>query len=799
MLIGTMKHLMISCVAILPFIPITSQAEPHKKPNVIPAIKEWESNEGFLTLDKPVIHSTNRKQDPQSKRLVSLEPLAQLLASEISGASAGKHQEQTAEGGIGLRLIGPYNDANAESYELEITNKHVEIKATSPQGLYYGTRTLLQLLKQSKQLPCGVIKDKPSYPVRSLLIDVGRKFIPVEGLKDWIRMMGWMKINELHLHLNDNSWGRYPGYRLESKKFPGLASKDGHYTFKQIRELQDFAKLHGVVIVPEIDSPGHSLAFTTYRPDLAHPKINRHGFGLAYLDLTNPKAIRFMEQIWDEVCPLFDSQVVHIGTDEYRLNLIRDKKERDALGESFRQYINHLNRYIRKKHGKTVRTWSGYEHMPGKTEPDTNIIIDMWETSDAKNKVKAGYKVVNSSHFYTYIVPGAPYYGVNNSFIYNTWTPMQFSNKPEGKLSPEDPGLMGGKLHIWNDYGPSGYTWNEIARLSLPSMAAMSEKMWGTKGATDYAAFQTYATTLTSNIPDVQLTQRNAATDKKTVWQLDKERIIIPNSTIDLNTGHENLEWPWTLSVTLTRHNDVKGDEIILSSDLAAFYLDLTHTSHDKKQKKDITRRGVACVRANQAFGHDPITSHNPDVLLFDYQVPVGKKVTLTWVGERKRTSLYADGKLVGTIGKQMVCPLTRIGDTLPRGPHATLHRVKIKSTALTSTRIGSWTSGKVSEQPTAITIDISKTLKAAGNYQVVFQYTGGLHRLDIAKVELLENDKVIHSDAHPGVTGGQNKDNIYNLPIKSLNKGARYTLRATIHSDGGTDSNGTITLQETP
>ncbi|MGB0991040.1 MAG: beta-N-acetylhexosaminidase [Akkermansiaceae bacterium] len=767
---------------------IISQAAPEPssivKPHTVPAVKSWAAATGHLTLEKPSISSND-----------ATAPLAKLLTSEIPGSSIASGTKAT----ITLTLSSQRNNAPTESYQLVVTNKNITIKAASHQGLYYGTRTLLQMLKHSNKLPCGVITDSPKYPVRSLLLDVGRKFIPVDGLKDWIRMMGWMKINELHLHLNDNSWGRYPGYRLESKKFPGLASKDGHYTFAQIRELQDFAKLHAVTIVPEIDSPGHSLAFTTYRPDLAHPEINRNGFGLAYLDLNNPEAIRFMEQIWDEVCPLFDSKLVHIGTDEYRLNLVKDPKERAALGEKFRQYINHLNRYIRKKHGKTVRTWSGYEHMPGKTEPDTNIIIDMWETSDAKNKVKAGYKVVNSSHFYTYIVPGAPYYGVNNTFIYDTWTPMQFSNKPAGKLSPEDPGLMGAKLHVWNDYGPSGYTWNEIARLSLPSMAAMSEKMWGIKGAANYKAFNRYATTLTENIPNVSLTNRNAAGENSTVMQLEKPLLLIPNTQKPLKQKAENLEWPWTASVTLTRHNDVKGDEILLSSDLAAFYLDLTHTAHDKKQKKDITRRGVACVRANQAYGHEPITSNNPDILIFDYQVPVGKKVTLTLVGERRRTSLYVDGKLIQSIGKQMVCPLTRIGDELPRGPHATLHSLNIKSKGLTSVQVGAWSPKTITERPKATNYDLTKTLTAAGNYQIVFQYSGGQHRLDISKVELLENGKVIHTDNHAGVTGGKSSGNIYPLTIKALKPNATYTLRATIHSDGGTDSSGTITLQEAP
>lgn len=767
---------------------VSLHAAPSPAPSIVPAVKQWQAAQGTLQLDASKIY-VNPKQSQE------LTPLANLLASELPGNPNVIAESKPEKGGIVLTLKP--GAKNPEAYTLTIGDSAV-ISASTLQGLFYGTRTLQQMIRQGN-LPKGTITDAPMYPVRSILVDVGRKFMPVHQLKDWIRMMGWMKINELHFHLNDNSWGRYPGYRLESKKFPGLSSKDGYYTFAQIRELQDFAKLYGVVIVPEIDSPGHSLAFTTYRPELAQKEMNRNGFGLAYLDLANPDAIQFMEDIWDEVCPLFDSPLVHIGTDEYRINLIKNKKERLEMGERFRKYINHLNAYITKNHGKVVRTWSGYEHLPGTTEPDTSIIIDMWETSDAKTKVEAGYQVVNSSHAYTYIVPGAPYYGVNNTFIYNKWTPMQFSGKPQGQLRPEDPGLMGAKLHVWNDYGPSGYTWNEIARLALPSMASMGEKMWGKQGAQDYKEFQTYSVVLTENIPQVKLTQRDAATETGSVWSLEKPLLVIPNNSRELNLPAENLEWPWIASVTLTRHNDVKGDEILISSDLAAFYLDLTHTRYDKKQKKEITQRGVACVRANQAYGHEPITSNKPDILIFDYQVPLDKPVMLTWVGERRRTSLYVDGKLIQSIGKQMVCPLTRIGDKLPRGPHATLHQFSIKSQAPAITQIGTWSAGKVSKKPTAVKFDITKALKSPGNIQVVFQYTGGLHRMDIDKVELLKNGKVIHTDAHPGITGGQSTDNVYLFSIKTIKSGAKYTLRATLHSDGGTDSNGTISLQEMP
>lgn len=572
-----------------------------------------------------------------------------------------------------------------EAYTIDIEDGKVIITASTSQGAFYATRTLLQMMAASGNgtLQCGRIEDKPAYEARSVLLDVGRKFMPVEQLKDWIRMMGWLKLNELHLHLNDNSWGRYHGYRLESRAFPNLPSKDGHYTFEQIRQLQDFAALHGVSIVPEIDSPGHALAFTRIRPDLAHPALNHPGFGLCYLDIRKEETYRFMEAVFDEVAPLFDSKYFHIGTDEYLLKMITDDAEREKTGEKFRQYINHFAKYLQDKHGKTVRIWSGYEHMPGVTEPDKSIVIDMWNATDAINKSKAGYSFVNSSDLYTYIVPGKSYYGVENQLIYETWTPLIFNmENKSGKLSGDDPGLLGGKLHIWNDAGPVGYTWNEIARLVYPSMMAISEKLWGTKGSENYEAFKKRMAAI-ETIPNVKLLTRKAQAVDTVVWS-HKDMHFIANTRHALNLpgDPENLEYPWTATLTLTRQSDAPGNEILLSSELATFYLDLTYTQTDKETKETTTQQGVACVRAMQAPGFDPLTSYRPDVLVFDYQVPLNKKVILTFVGEKEKTSLYADGKLIGSYDIQMVCPLEYVGDIHNRSFQGMLHEVEILNEA---------------------------------------------------------------------------------------------------------------------
>ena len=782
-------------------------------PDVIPAVRMWQGGEGTVDVGgaKVVVDKSYKK---------ALGAVADLFAGDLgSKAKSGT----AGAGDILLTLDAAGKPIGDEGYVIEIGDG-VIIRGSTPVGVYWGTRTVLQMIGQGAELPKGEIVDWPDYPVRSVLLDVGRKFIPFDELKDWVVALSYFKMNEIHLHLNDNCWNEYGTFRLEMKTIPGLASKDGHYTQEQIRELQDFAAVRGVTITPEIDSPGHSRAFTMVRPDLAHPKL-----GGNYLDITKDETYRFMEKVFDEVVPLFGAPHVHIGTDEYRLGGIGDKAEREMLGEKFRQYINHFNGYIRKK-GKTVRIWSGYEHMPGTTEPDKSIVIDMWETSDAANKSKAGYEMINSTHLWTYIVPGAPYYGVSNTFLYNDWSALKFSNNPSGQLTKDDPGLLGGKLHIWNDFGVTGYTTNEIARLSMPTVMVMGEKLWGVKGSADYTAFGeragrilgdadgvyemipgSHATHSSSNamlgdVPGTTFLMRQGASKDGVVWKLDEPMDLIPNTTMELDAagGATDLEYPWTATFTLTRLTDVpgkwekagSGGEVLLTSDLATIYLDYLHVTKDGKTKEISEKRGVTIVRANQAPGPRPIDAYNTDIVVFDYHVPRGKKVTLTLVGQMKRTDLYVDGKLVGSSNKQMVCPVERLGDVYPNGMHGILHEAVILDSASEEKVVGSWGPADVSEEWKAMEWDVTDAVKGAGSYAVTFQYTGGGCRLDMKDVVLLANGVEAARDGHEGRTGGSNVDNIYTLAVPAQKAEAKYTLKANVRSDGGTDSNGEVLVR---
>ena len=652
--------------------PQDGRAETNPAPDVVPAVQRWIGGEGTLSLNGAAVYVVEE----------GFQRAAELLVDDWRAMGFGallirEGEAADSEAFIEIRRNpvpqGIEGMISEEAYVLEIGERGVVIRAETPEGAYYGTRTLLQMLapadRKSPTLPRGGILDAPVTRLRMLMLDVGRKPYPVPVLKDYIRMMAWLRMNELHLHLSDQAFGGgYTGFRIECETFPGLTSKDLFYTKQEIRELQDFAKDRGITLTPEIDMPGHAKVFTDYWPDLLVP-----GSKPGYMDVTNPKTVERMKTLLDEMIPLFDAPDFHIGTDEYRVS---GSKERILeLHEAFRQFINTMNEHVRS-HGKNTRIWSGFEHMKGTTEPDPSVIIDMWVTDDAKAQIEKGHKAINSNHGRTYIVPGARYYGVSNQGIYDNWWPWLVSKDEAKNPARDDPNFLGGKLHVWNDKGPTGYNMTEIALLTWPSLMSFSEKMWGTKGSLNYKTFVTRAGRV-DNVPGVTVLDR-LPSNKQGVVLNHPEEVILENASaqIDLpfaKTGRTDLEWPWTLSVEVFRAEDPEGREVILSSDLVEIYADYAFEDEVKekneageKVKKLVPRRGVGMVRASGSPGSSPADAFLSKETRSVYAdpLPLGQWVKLTLVGTEKRVRLYVDGELAGERREQMPCPLARFGSS---------------------------------------------------------------------------------------------------------------------------------------
>ena len=319
-----------------------------------------------------------------------------------------------------------------EAYHLLITKKGILLEATTPKGMYWGRQTLEQLKTTKNKkiyLPQCEITDWPAFRIRGFMHDVGRSFIPVEELKREISLLSRYKINVFHWHLTENQ-----AWRLECKKYPQLNAPENmerengkFYTLEEARQLVEFCKQHQVLLIPEIDMPGHSAAFErTFKTDMQ-----------------SEKGTQILKDIIDEVCATFDVPYLHIGTDEVQF--------------TNPDFVPMMVKYIRDKGKKVISYNPGWNYKPGE--------IDMTQLWSYRGKAQKGIPAIDcryhyANHFDTY----ADLVAMFNSRIYN---------QPEGS---DD--LAGCIVAFWNDR----YIDNTPQLLAennfYPYMLTLAERAW---------------------------------------------------------------------------------------------------------------------------------------------------------------------------------------------------------------------------------------------------------------------------------------------------------------------------------
>ena len=377
------------------------------KPFVIPELKEWKTSDGVL-LFCPKIKIVSDEASNQVARQFAAD------YKDMFGKKLKPHSGRSNSAGVISFTIHPDSlKANGEeAYSIDIGTS-VQVTANSTTGLYWATRTLLQMLEQSHSLPKGTITDFPDYPKRGFMLDVGRKFFPMEYLQAVVRLMSYYKMNTFQVHLNDNGfiqhfgndWSKtYAAFRLESETYPGLAAKDGHYSKAEFRRFQQDALAQGVTVIPEIDAPAHTLAFTHYLPEIGSKE-----YGMDHLDLFNPKTYTFLDGLFKEYLegpnPVFVNEYVHIGTDEYSN---KDK----AVVEKFRYFTDYYIKEV-EKYGKKAALWGALTHAKGDTPVKVkDVLMNCWYNGYAqpRDMMKLGYDVMSIPDGLVYIVPAAGYY-----------------------------------------------------------------------------------------------------------------------------------------------------------------------------------------------------------------------------------------------------------------------------------------------------------------------------------------------------------------------------------------------------
>jgi hexosaminidase len=525
-----------------------------------------------------------------------------------------------------------------EGYTLDITDAGVKIAAKTQTGLFWGTRSLLQMAVAGKgKVPCGSALDIPRYKVRGFLLDVGRLPIPMSYLRDVVKYMAWYKMNDLHIHLNDNfifledyvKAGKdplqvaYSAFRLESKVVgengQKLTADDLSYTKAEFRDFIAYANRQGVKIIPEFDTPAHALAFTKVRPDLIYKSNNLRGAEM--LDATNPATRDFVESIFEEYLLPQDGQpavsegcdVMHVGADEFH-----------GDAEHYRAYAAWILKMVQRK-GYTPRIWGSMNTKKGSTiVSGKGAQMNLWNGGWAKawDSIHQGFDVINTTDGAVYIVPFANYYRMDfhQGYIYTHWR----VNEIAGQIVPSGhPQMLGGVFGIWNDMIDQryvGYSSYDIWNMFSTSVDILAGKFWG------------------CDVPDVNYDAHVARL--KTIsavpclnpyylWEDGKTYTCTPE-TLPYKMGQPSMGPNYTLKMTVQLDAETPGEEQVLLK----------------------SSEGVFCA----ALKDGTIGFRRDDSMEFTFncKLPVGKAVTLELIGEPGRTQLLMDGQPCGP------CTMTR-------------------------------------------------------------------------------------------------------------------------------------------
>ena len=343
-----------------------------------------------------------------------IQQVGNYLASKLNpstrfGITVKSNSATQTEGNIYLSLKPGDTQLGDEGYQLVISKETVALTANKPIGLFNGVQTLRQLFpaniesavpqEGSWEIPAGTVRDYPEYPYRGIMLDVARHFFQVSDLKRTIDLMVAYKMNVLHLHLSDDQ-----GWRIEIKKWPKLTAiggitqvggdKGGFYTQVQYTDIVKYAAERQVMIIPEIDMPGHTNAALASYPELncndRAPQLYT-GTNVGFSTLCTSKEItyQFIKDVFGELAAITPGPYLHIGGDESHATKIEDYI---PFEEKVQEIVAST--------GKQVIGWD--EIALSTMKPNT--VVQFWaKAENAQKGVKQGAKVIMSPASKAYI------------------------------------------------------------------------------------------------------------------------------------------------------------------------------------------------------------------------------------------------------------------------------------------------------------------------------------------------------------------------------------------------------------
>lgn len=401
----------------------------------------------------------------------------------------------------------------AEYHAIRVTPTGVELDVASEKALPSAAQTLAQALCRDEEgrpaFPTMEVKDYPLLAHRGLLLDCARSPQSLEEIRRMLRVMARYKLNRLHWHLTDDQ-----GWRLEIPRYPRLTSVgatraesplpedrlrgDGKpltafYTRQEVQEIVAYAHQLGILVIPEVEVPGHSSAVLAAYPELGNtdapgyaPKVSTEWGVHEYILAPRPETFRFLDEVLGEVCDLFpQAPYIHIGGDEVPVTQWRDspaaqdfmRREGMEKEREIQHYFTHRVADMLRRRG---RAFIGWDEILEDTRLPAGAIVMVWRDLAAAQAAAArGAQVIlcPTSHCYLDysqgLDPADPAYRGLGRATGKDWRHLYALNPTlPGALQRQVLGIQG------NAWGEAIHNADKLEYMVVPRICALAEVAW---------------------------------------------------------------------------------------------------------------------------------------------------------------------------------------------------------------------------------------------------------------------------------------------------------------------------------
>ena len=508
----------------------TSQAQAQQFVNLTPVPMQMHVDKGVYRL--PAQFTIGGAQLPDS-----IKAEAQKFVTDFNKSATGATASYSKKAeGAALELVHNqtlYKTLGQEGYKLSVTANGIRLESATTSGFFYGLTSLKKMLpaciaagvKDEKvvtyELPLVQITDKPRFPYRGFMLDVARHFFSVQEVKKMLDVIAIYKLNKFHFHLTEDQ-----GWRWEVKKYPKLTKVGAvasntyvtsmehgaywtnqqygpyFYTREDLKEIVAYAAAKHIEVIPEIDMPGHfSAAMAAYpefscNPDGVHRVETWGGVFTDVLNVANPKAVRFVKDILDELMSIFPSKNVHIGGDECPTTAWENNAECQAMYKklnltSYRQlqthFIAEITDYLKSK-GRKISVWNETVTEKG---ADLQLMKKTGATVYCWVPARKGAEIANSLGLPSIYTVYGPYY-INRAPRKDGWMKTLPGNGSDHLKATYDEQ----PTDFSHSIGVQGTFWTEhvatpdvMEFLALPRLIAVGEAGWSPQSKKNFNSF----------------------------------------------------------------------------------------------------------------------------------------------------------------------------------------------------------------------------------------------------------------------------------------------------------------------